>query len=351
MMNRLYDAVYDYYHKHNRTLPPDLDALVEDRILERLPRHPLAPLGYGFAYDSADGSIHIREPDAEQEADDAPATSETAAPVPEGHVRVAAIQFCSQFGRPDMNRRRLAVWIRKAAEEGARIVALPEACIPGYADMTREIFWSRGRRDRHHRRVERVAEASDGPTVRFFAHLAKTLRIYLTVPIIEAAGERYYVAVLLVDDQGRTVLHHRKQVLWDVAEGHWAAEGDLEVSVADTPYGRLGVMICRDMLALPALLGKENADIVLLCAAFYGPNFEAFLRAPKFLNRVRAGGFDLVLANWSVPRKPWWQGYGMSRVISRDGKLLARIDKDLGAGMVVADLPITESVPAKEEAQ
>jgi len=339
----LYDALFDYYHKHGRTFPHTLEALAADGILDRVPAHPLAAIGYGFTYDPQNGNLGISVPPEGRDAPPAapvPLGAAPPSPVPPGHVRVAAVQFCSAFDHPEDNRQRLVPLVRQAAARGARIIVLPEACIPGYADLTHETYWTNSEADARHRHVRRVAEAEDGESVRTFGPLSRELGIYLTVPIIEKAGRRFYITALLLDPQGRVALRHRKQTLWDVAEGEWASEGGPEVEVLDTPYGRIGVMICRDMHSLPPLLSARHADIVLHCAAFYGPNFETFLRAEKFLHTIREGGFHLVLANWTVPEEPWWQGYGMSRIIDREGRLCARARHDIGEEIVSADLPL-----------
>ncbi len=265
----------------------------------------------------------------------------TALPVPADHVRVAAIQFCSAFGQPEENRRRLAILVRRAAAQGARIVVMPEACIPGYADMAREIYWTESQpAGAGHRDVRGVAEAIDGPSVKAFAPLCRELSIYLTVPIIEAADSKFYNTVLLLDPQGEIIIHHRKVELWSVADADWASEGEPVLKTADTPYGRLCVMICRDMKTLPELLAGRGVNLVLHSAGFYGPNFEAYLESRKYLRHFLENGCHIIVANWSTCEKSWWEGYGLSRIIARDGTVKARALHDLGDEVVIADLPL-----------
>ncbi len=261
-------------------------------------------------------------------------------PVPPGHVRVAAIQFYSIFGKPDLNRKRLEVFVRRAAKADARIVVLPEACIPGYANMEDELFWSRPPLGENHRDVRSVAEPADGKSFRFFAKLARELKLYLTVPIIEQDGEKLYNTVLLLDPRGQVCLRYRKQHLWDPGDTAWASAGNLGTPVIDTPYGRIAVMICYDMhVVLPGLKGR-HVDFVLHSAAFYGQNFETYLRSVKFMRKLRASGANLVLANWTIPYPQWWGGYGLSRVYARGGKKRWRTRRNTGDMIVVADLPV-----------
>jgi predicted amidohydrolase len=57
-------------------------------------------------------------------------------------VRVAAVQFHSVMGDPEGNRRRLVPLVERAAAAGAKVVVLPECAVPGYADLTNDVFWT-----------------------------------------------------------------------------------------------------------------------------------------------------------------------------------------------------------------
>ncbi len=61
-INLLYDAIFDSYHKHNEHLPGDLQQLVSDRILDSLPVHPLAAVGFHYTYDPVTGQPGVSGP-------------------------------------------------------------------------------------------------------------------------------------------------------------------------------------------------------------------------------------------------------------------------------------------------
>ena len=61
-----------------------------------------------------------------------------------------------------------------------------------------------------------------------------------------------------------------------------------------------------------------------------------------YLNKLKTTGAHLVLANWSVEKKSWWEGYGLSRVVRQDGTLVTRASRDLGDAIVLADLPLAK---------
>ncbi len=363
-LQQIFYGVQRFYSKHHRRFPGNFGQLVAEGILKKGPVHPLRGLGFRLSYNPVDGTLGVYDPEFKEilrigdtrpppgvkpvprpdaTLRPAPENSPGArrpSPVPPAHVRVAAIQFCSEFGKPGTNRKALLPIIQQAAEHNAQIVVLPEACIPGYADLTNEIYWTEGEAGPGFRQVREVAEAADGESFQIFSRVARKLRIYLTLPLIEKVDDRFYVTVILIGPEGRPVLHHRKHMLWVVADPSFASEGPADPPVVDTPFGRIGVMICYDMHVLPRIFAEKEVDLVLHSAAFYGPNFEGYLRANKFTKKFTEHSMHLVLANWSVKKAPEWSGYGMSRVLRADGRLLSRARHDLGNNIVIADLPI-----------
>jgi predicted amidohydrolase len=49
---------------------------------------------------------------------------------------------------------------------------------------------------------------------------------------------------------------------------------------------------------------------------------------------------NIIGANWSVPAKPAWHGYGQSLIIRRNGKVAAKVKNDLGNEVIYADLEV-----------
>lgn len=254
-------------------------------------------------------------------------------------VRVAAIQFHSVMGEPSGNRRRLVPLIERAAAGGARIVVLPEAAVPGYADLSTDTFWSKDEAGEEGcLPVREAGEAVPGPSTEFFSPFADRLGVYLTVPIIERAEGKYYNTVVLLGPDGRIAARHRKHVPWTVADDSWMTEGPRRATVVDTEYGRLGLMICRDVHALLGEFGRAGADIVLHSVAFYGPNTRGWFETTLAF-KVADARVALVLANWTFPRDPGWSGWGASMVIGSDGKVIASAGGDPGNEIVFADVP------------
>ena len=115
-----------------------------------------------------------------------------------------------------------------------------------------------------------VAESVPGESTKAFGALAKELGIYLTVPIVEfdAKQDKHFNTLVLVDPDGHVALHYRKLNPWPWAERGWASRGDRGQQFIDTPYGRLGLLICFDINFEPPRLRQNKVDLLLYAIAW-----------------------------------------------------------------------------------
>ena len=275
----------------------------------------------------------------------AAATNAAAAdpPPPPKTVRVAAVQFISQWAKPAENRKALEPLVREAAKHGAKIVVLPETAIPGYMSHDIGTTWQVGQRplsvDLEGISPKTVAEAVPGESTKVFGALAKELGIYLTVPIVEfdAKQDKYFNTLVLVDPEGCVALHYRKLNPWPWAERGWASRGDRGQQFIDTPYGRLGLLVCFDINFEPPKL-RENKVDHLLDAIAWVEEADSTWFAQELPDIAKGANVNIIGANWSVPVKPAWHGYGQSLIIRRNGQVAAKVKSDLGNEVIYADL-------------
>jgi predicted amidohydrolase len=270
-------------------------------------------------------------------------------------VTVAAVQFQSAMGDPEGNRKRLEPLIREAAGHGAKIIVLPEMAITGYMSGDLKTTWQvQGRAvavGLTGISPASAAETVPGPSTRAFAVLADELDIYLTVPLLETDKKsgQLFNTVVLVDPDGGMLLHYRKLNPWPFAERGWADKGDHGYAYADTPYGRMALLICYDVNFEPPVLKTKKVDVLLYPIAWVDEKDSDWFekRLPAI---ARENDLAIVGANWTVPEKPDWHGYGQSRIIDRQGNILARASRDIGEEILYAELavPPTAAVPAAE---
>ena len=257
-------------------------------------------------------------------------------------VRVAAIQCYSPMGEVEYNRALLSRLIRQAAAGGAKIIVLPECAVTGYMDPGNDVVWtSSDEPDPGELDVKLSAEPVPGPSTKHFAGLSRELAVYLCISLAEAADGNIHNAQVLLDPDGAIVAHHRKRSSWTPGDGLWMTRGDRPLQVVDSPYGKLGLMICHDFHVLPGKLKEKDVDIVLYSVGWYGPNTRNWFEELFPRRTVVPNGFSIVVANWSAEKdNPGWPGHGYSCVITARGEMLGMAERTRGSEIVFADLPI-----------
>lgn len=144
---------------------------------------------------------------------------------------VAAAQVAPRPEHPD-DTAPIEAAIRQAANQGARLIVLPELAVTGYAPR--------------HFGVERARhETLSGPTVRTLLDLSAELRVVVVCGVPERDEDRWWNSAVVVDC-GRLVGHYRKAHLWG-PEKEWVTAADQPPLVVDTSVGRVGTMICYDL--------------------------------------------------------------------------------------------------------
>lgn len=148
--------------------------------------------------------------------------------------------------------------IEQAALAGADVVLLPEALPIGWmAPDTREAADS----------------MPDGRTCRAFREAAARTGVHVCTGLVERAGDRVFNAAVLIDPAGDVSLHHRKINELDIAHDLYA-RGD-RLGVTETPWGRIGLMICADAFVggevISRTLASMGADVILSPCAWAVP--------------------------------------------------------------------------------
>jgi predicted amidohydrolase len=258
----------------------------------------------------------------------------------------AAVQAVSEMAKPEQNRRHLENLVREAAHNGATVVVLPEMAITGYMSYDLKTTWQvEGKELTEGLKgldPKDYAEEKIKPT-RAFADLANFLNIYLTVPFLEFDPKtgKYYNTVLLMTPNGMNIKHYRKLNPWPFAERGWADKGNLGNVYLDTRYGRMALLICYDINFEPPNLKKLDVDHLLYSIAWVDSKDSRWfsVNLPAI---AKANNMNIIGANWTVPigSHPDWHGYGKSSIISREGEILAKTDRDIGERIIYAELPI-----------
>jgi beta-ureidopropionase len=207
-------------------------------------------------------------------------------------MRAALIQMKASMKREE-NHDRAEEFLTQAARQGAQVVCLQEIFATWFFPQTLEA------------RHQELAEPIDGPTVTRMRAVARALELWVVVPFYERVmpGELYNAAVL-VDASGAIVGHYRKHHIpmsSHFQEKFYFRPGNLGYPVFDTPYGRVGIMICYDRHFPEAgrSLGLNGAQVVFVPTAttrrgFSRSVWETELRGHAIANGYFVGGVNRV---------------------------------------------------------
>jgi apolipoprotein N-acyltransferase len=194
-----------------------------------------------------------------------------------------------------------------AASNGAKIVSFPE-----YSVLIDE-----ENRDRLITKSQEIAKDNNVYFALTYAYFAQ-----------EGKGENI---LLLIDDKGNILLDYAKKYLagiGDMGETKVFKKGPEIIQSVDTPYGRIGLSICRDIDMAKYLVqaGRQNVDIMISPAYEWPTNLAinfGYMRAIE-------NGFSLVRPTYN----------GISFASDFNGNVLATMEFDPAeSGIMYADVP------------
>lgn len=236
-------------------------------------------------------------------------------------MNLTLAQIRVQPADPRENLARAVQAIAAGAAAGTDIVLLPEALDCGWT---------------HPSALEWAGPIPGGAACEGLRQAARDQQVFVCAGLIERGGGRLFNAAVLISPDGEILLHHRKLNELAFARSLYAC-GD-RLGVAETPWGKVGLMICADGfiegLVVSRTLGHMGARVILSPCAWAVPP-ERDLSAEPYgqLWRDSYGPvcreFGLTIAGCSnfgpVIEGEWrgWRCIGGSMVIGPDGTTLA----------------------------
>lgn len=241
-------------------------------------------------------------------------------------LNVACAQTAVDVFNPAANLQRAGRVVERAARRGVELVLFPEYLTTGL------VF---------DRRLSQFAESiSDGLTVQEFKRLSTKHGCWLGVGVVERDGNRCHNSLLLVSPTGQAWTYRKRYLAF--LEHLYFHRGQ-NVGIFETALGRVGVMICWDMIHRK--LEQEMAgqiDLLLICSAWPNvraaniplPGLRNWLSRPPRVQPTRLARslevpvvFCNMAGTWETPlpglpltfRAPW---SGNSAVIRADGHIL-----------------------------
>lgn len=232
-------------------------------------------------------------------------------------VKVAMIQMKVTGGNLEENLQRAETMVKEAASNGADIALLPE-CM--------DLGWT------HPSSLTKATSVPHGEVFSRLSAAARKNNIFICSGLTERDQDKVFNAAVLIDNDGKLLLKHRKINELDIGKPFYAT-GD-RINVVDTKLGRIGVMICADASVedhsiINSLARMEPSVILSPSAWAVPPDFDpvktpygevwrdAYLPAAK-----KFGTYIISVSNVGTMNDGPWKGWdciGASLAIDNKG--------------------------------
>jgi nitrilase len=220
-------------------------------------------------------------------------------------IKVAAVQDAPKYLDLTGTLEKMRIILERAADSGCKLIAFPEAYLPGYP------YWVWLERPRLGQRMfhalYRNSVQIPGPAVRELSRMAQRFRIVIVVGANEIEPNRsstIYNTNLVFNTDGELLGAHRKLVPTYAEKLVWGNGDGSGYTVHQTAAGRLGTLACGEntnTLARYALLAQGEQIHVANFPAFPFTNW--YKEANAIRIRCQAHAFEgklFVLASTSL---------------------------------------------------
>ena len=180
-------------------------------------------------------------------------------PVGRQTIKIAMAQIICIDGDLSGNLVRITNALEEAAQKQADIIVFPESSLLGWINP--EAF--------------QRATPIPGRESEIICELARKYKIHICIGLDEKDGDKLYDSAILVDDNGKILIKHRKiNVLPDLMTPPYSVgEG---VQTVQTRFGTIGVMICADSFSDNLLenMKEKKPDLLLIPYGWAAPENE-----------------------------------------------------------------------------
>jgi len=235
-------------------------------------------------------------------------------------MRVSVFQMQSVHEKSDINLDKVQNAMMRASQNGSQLLVLPE-------------FWATGYD------LKNARSYATSVTEGVFASISTLAKKYDMAVVGSSPAlrdERVYNTAVYHDRNGALLGRYDKIHLFTLMdENKYLAPGS-DISVFDTEWGRVGLMICYD-LRFPELMRRialEGAQVVLIPAVWPKPRLEDW----RLLLRARAVENQVFVVGCNRSREPGGKDFGYSAVVDPSGQIIA--EAGLEEILMTADLDL-----------
>jgi N-carbamoylputrescine amidase len=250
------------------------------------------------------------------------------------------------------NLNKCITWVRKAAQQGAEVISLPELYSSHYFCQSEDVA------------NFELAEPLYSTSFTAFSALAKELGVVIIVPFFEKrmAGI-YHNSAYIIDADGTEAGLYRKMHIPDdphFYEKFYFTPGDIGFKTFPTQKGKIGTLICWDQWYPEAarLTALQGAEVLFYPTAIgwhplekdeYGENQHGawmnVMRGHAVANGVYVAAANRVGLEQYIPGTAGIQFWGSSFIAGPQGEILAQASHDQEEILLAeVDLKLQENV-------
>ncbi len=274
--------------------------------------------------------------------------------------RVAAVQAAPAFLDLDAGIDKAIGLIREAAAQGAQLIAFPETWLPGYPWFIwlDSPAWGMQFIQRYHDH----SLVYGSPQADRLAQAAKDNAIMVVMGHSEKSGGSLYMGQWIIGPDGNTVAQRRKLKPTHVERTVFGEGDGSDLSVYDTPLGRVGALCCWEHLqplskyamyaqneqvhiaAWPSFslyrggAHALGAEVNNAASRIYAVEGQCFVLAP--CATVSAEMIQLLCGDDPMKRQLLLEGGGFTGIYAPDGQLISQPLPEGQEGLVCADIDL-----------
>jgi nitrilase len=189
--------------------------------------------------------------------------------IKESSVRVAVVQAGAVPFDTEACVDKAVSLIGQAGAMGAKVVVFPEAFIPGYPKGLNYglVVGARDAAGREEFRLYLDAAIDvPGQQTQRLGEAAAAHGVYVVIGVIEREHATCYCTALFLGPDGRLLGRHRKLMPTAMERMIWGFGDGSTLTVVDSPYGRIGSVICWENYMPMLRMAMYSKNVTLYCA-------------------------------------------------------------------------------------
>jgi nitrilase len=272
-------------------------------------------------------------------------------------VIAAAVQATPVFLDRDATIEKSVALIKEASSTGARLIAFPETFVPTYPEWVWRLSPWDGPSSALYARLLRESVEVPGPATDAIGRAARAAKAYVSIGVDERdpAGSTVYNTQLYFAPDGSILGKHRKLMPTGAERLVWGYGDGSTLDVWETPFGRLGGLICWEnyMPLARAALYAKGIDVWVASTWDDDPTWVSTLQHIAKEGRVHVIGVNSVIRGTDVPSDVpgyadvWkdddgWMSRGRSAIVRAGGEVIAGplVEEE---GIIYAELDAEEA--------